>query len=63
MNWQGCFTLFSKEVRRFYSVILQTVGAPVVTALLVILAGLFAAVPYSPQEWATLVVRREFYAP
>ena len=34
MNWQGCFTLFSKEVRRFYSVILQTVGAPVVTALL-----------------------------
>ena len=34
MNWRGCFTLFSKEVRRFYSVILQTVGAPVVTALL-----------------------------
>jgi len=34
MNWRGCYTLFSKEVRRFYSVILQTVGAPVVTALL-----------------------------
>ncbi|MES1928316.1 hypothetical protein SADO_03635 [Salinisphaera dokdonensis CL-ES53] len=34
MNWHGCFTLFFKEIRRFYSVILQTVGAPVVTALL-----------------------------
>ncbi|GAB3679948.1 ABC transporter permease [Salinisphaera aquimarina] len=34
MNWRGCNTLFVKEVRRFYSVILQTVGAPVVTALL-----------------------------
>lgn len=34
MNWRGCYTLFIKEVRRFYSVILQTVGAPVVTALL-----------------------------
>src|SRR5699024_9212086 len=33
-NWYGCYTLFVKEVRRFYSVILQTVGAPVVTALL-----------------------------
>lgn len=34
MNWRGCYTLFIKEVQRFYSVILQTVGAPVVTALL-----------------------------
>lgn len=34
MNWRGCYTLFTKEVQRFYSVILQTVGAPVVTALL-----------------------------
>jgi len=37
MNWRGCYTLFIKEVRRFYSVILQTVGAPVVTALLYML--------------------------
>ena len=37
MNWLGCYTLFVKEVRRFYSVILQTVGAPVVTALLYML--------------------------
>ena len=37
MNWRGCYTLFVKEIRRFYSVILQTVGAPVVTALLYML--------------------------
>ncbi|MEE4661278.1 MAG: proton-conducting transporter membrane subunit [Halieaceae bacterium] len=36
---------------------------PVLTALMVILAGLLAASPYSPQDWATLVVLREFYAP
>jgi ABC-2 type transport system permease protein len=34
MNWYGCYTLFRKEVRRFWSVIGQTVGAPVLTALL-----------------------------
>lgn len=34
MNFYGCYALFIKELRRFYSVILQTVGAPVVTALL-----------------------------
>lgn len=34
MNIYGCYALFVKELRRFYSVILQTVGAPVVTALL-----------------------------
>lgn len=34
MNAYGCYTLFKKEVRRFWSVIGQTVGAPVITALL-----------------------------
>lgn len=34
MNWYGCYTLFKKEVRRFRSVIGQTVAAPVITALL-----------------------------
>ncbi|NNC23738.1 ABC transporter permease [Salinisphaera sp. USBA-960] len=34
MNVYGCYALFIKEIRRFYSVILQTIGAPVVTALL-----------------------------
>lgn len=37
MNWYGCYTLFKKEVRRFRSVIGQTVAAPVVTALLYLL--------------------------
>ncbi|MBT8115556.1 MAG: ABC transporter permease [Arenicella sp.] len=34
MNWTGCFTLFSKEIARFVKVWLQTVVAPVVTAIL-----------------------------
>lgn len=37
MNWYGCYTLFAKEVRRFWNVIGQTVGAPVITALLYLL--------------------------
>ncbi|MFN2287206.1 MAG: proton-conducting transporter membrane subunit [Chromatocurvus sp.] len=34
---------------------------PLVTAALALAVGLFASVPYSPQEWAKLVVLREFY--
>ena len=34
MNWVGCFMLFRKEVSRFVKVWLQTVIAPVITALL-----------------------------
>src|SRR5699024_7892761 len=37
MNPYGCYTLFVKEVRRFWKVIGQTVGAPVVTSLLYLL--------------------------
>ncbi|MAA75420.1 MAG: metal-dependent hydrolase [Salinisphaeraceae bacterium] len=33
----GCYTLFRKEVRRFYSVLGQTVAAPVITAMLYLL--------------------------
>ena len=36
-NPYGCYTLFTKEVRRFRSVIGQTVGAPVITAMLYLL--------------------------
>jgi multicomponent Na+:H+ antiporter subunit D len=36
---------------------------PLVTGLFALAVGLFASVPYSPQEWAQLVARREFYAP
>lgn len=34
MNWTACYTLFRKEIARFVKVWLQTVVAPVVTALL-----------------------------
>jgi len=37
MNWIACFTLFRKELSRFIKVWLQTVLAPVVTALLYLL--------------------------
>lgn len=36
-NWYGCWALFVKEVRRFYSVVVQTVFAPVVATLLYLL--------------------------
>lgn len=34
MNWIGFYTLFQKEVMRFSKVWLQTIGAPILTALL-----------------------------
>ena len=34
VNWAGLKTLYLKEVRRFWKVGLQTLAAPVVTALL-----------------------------
>ncbi len=36
-NWFGCWALFIKEVRRFYSVVVQTVFAPIVATLLYLL--------------------------
>lgn len=36
-NFAGCLALFYKEVRRFYSVVVQTVFAPVVATLLYLL--------------------------
>ncbi|TVQ95068.1 MAG: monovalent cation/H+ antiporter subunit D family protein [Chromatiaceae bacterium] len=36
---------------------------PVVTAILSVAVGLFAAAPFSPLEWATLIAEREFYLP
>jgi multicomponent Na+:H+ antiporter subunit D len=43
---------------------LETAGAllwpPVVTATLALAAGLFAAAPYSPLEWAELIAAREY---
>lgn len=37
MNWEGMYTLFHKELKRFGKVALQTVMAPIVTALLYLL--------------------------
>lgn len=37
MNWRGWYTLLYKELLRFYKVALQTLGAPIVTALLYLL--------------------------
>ena len=37
MNWYGCWAFFVKEVRRFYSVAVQTVFAPIVSTLLFLL--------------------------
>lgn len=36
-NFAGCWALFVKEVKRFYSVVVQTVFAPVVSTLLYLL--------------------------
>jgi multicomponent Na+:H+ antiporter subunit D len=33
---------------------------PLVTATLALAAGLFAAAPYSPLEWAALIANREY---
>ena len=43
---------------------LETHGAllwpPLITAVLALAAGLFAAAPYSPLEWAQLIADREY---
>jgi multicomponent Na+:H+ antiporter subunit D len=42
----------------------ETMGAllwpPVITAVLCLVAGLIAAAPFSPLEWATLIAQREY---
>jgi multicomponent Na+:H+ antiporter subunit D len=42
----------------------ETMGAllwpPVITAIFCLIAGLLAAAPFSPLEWATLIARREY---
>jgi len=37
MNWVACYTLFRKEIARFVKVWLQTVLAPIITAILYLL--------------------------
>jgi multicomponent Na+:H+ antiporter subunit D len=49
---------------RLHSGRLEAAGAllwpPLVTAMLALAAGLFAAAPYSPLEWAELIAEREY---
>jgi ABC-2 type transport system permease protein len=42
MNWEGLKTLYMREVRRFFKVGMQTLAAPVVTALLYMLVFVVA---------------------
>ena len=37
VNWNGFFTLYIKEVKRFTNVFLQTITAPMVTTLLFVI--------------------------
>jgi multicomponent Na+:H+ antiporter subunit D len=48
---------------RYAETSLALLAPALITALLALAAGLFASVPFSPQAWAQLVARREFYAP
>ena len=42
VNWRGMWELYLKEVRRFWKVLFQTVGAPVMTTLMFLLMMVFA---------------------
>jgi hypothetical protein len=44
-NWSGFFTLYQREIRRFWKVGTQTVAAPVVTTLLYMLVFVVAVGP------------------
>lgn len=60
-NFAGCWALFVKEVRRFYSVVVQTVFAPVVATLLYLLV--FGQIIGSQTEAFTGVAYSEFLIP
>ncbi|MDX8382043.1 MAG: ABC transporter permease [Ghiorsea sp.] len=42
MNWLGCYTLFSRETRRFLNVKMQTIVAPALTALMYLIVFRYA---------------------
>ena len=48
VNWRGMYTLYAREVRRFWKVGMQTVAAPVVTTLLYMLIFVVAMRGASP---------------
>jgi ABC-2 type transport system permease protein len=61
VNWLGLWTLYTREVRRFFKVFTQTVAAPVVTTLL--LLAVFALALGSAVSRAGGVPFAEFLAP
>ncbi|MCX8499419.1 MAG: ABC transporter permease, partial [Caulobacteraceae bacterium] len=48
VNWRGMYTLYAREVRRFWKVGMQTVAAPVMTTLLYMLIFVVAMRGASP---------------
>ena len=61
VNWLGVWTLYLKEVRRFWKVMTQTVGAPVVTTLLYLAIFALAIGKFRPDVQGVPFV--EFLAP
>ena len=59
-NWAGFGTLYAREVRRFWKVGMQTLAAPVVTALLYMMVFVVAVRGAAPPIHGTpfAVVRR-----
>jgi len=61
VNWLGLWTLYIREVRRFWKVGMQTVAAPVVTTLLFL--AIFLLVPGGRQRVIGSTPFLEFLAP
>lgn len=60
-NWRGLWTLYTKEVRRFYAVFTQTIIAPVITTLLFLAVFTLALGRSANDIWG--VSFAEFIAP
>lgn len=64
LNWTGLWTLYVKEVRRFFKVQLQTIWAPAVTTLLYLVIFTVALGARSPiHVGGTVVAFADFIAP
>lgn len=61
VNWLGVWTLYLKEVRRFWKVMTQTIAAPVVTTLLYLAIFALAIGKFRPDVHGVPFV--EFLAP
>jgi len=61
MNWQGTWALFIKEIRRFYSVSVQTIFAPVVSTLLYLM--IFGQVMNAHVDTFTGIAYSQFLIP